>query len=183
MADTIVSNGVAYTDGQQVTIGGVTYNVDAGTAGSDNLAGGTGNDALFGGAGSDMLNGGAGADYLDGGSGIDRVMGGSGSDTLVYVASENQYRIGTTVIGNAASTTVFSGYDDYNGGSGTASNSVRTMTGSAEQDTLMLVLNSMEPEAMGMLWSTRLGWATLAVIAFCECMGVHLISKIVAIDV
>lgn len=48
---------------------------------------------------------------------------------------------------------------------------------------LMLVLNRMEPDAMGLLWHTRLGWATLVVIAFLECMGVYVIRKIIAIDV
>lgn len=48
---------------------------------------------------------------------------------------------------------------------------------------LMLVLNKMEPEAMDMLWHTRLGWATLVVVAFLEFMGVYLIRKITSIDV
>lgn len=48
---------------------------------------------------------------------------------------------------------------------------------------LMLVLNKMEPEAMGMIWHTRIGWATLMVIAFLEFMGVYLIRKITSIDV
>lgn len=48
---------------------------------------------------------------------------------------------------------------------------------------LMLILNKMEPQAMSMLWHTRLGWATLAVIALLEFMGVYVIRKIVAIDV
>ena len=48
---------------------------------------------------------------------------------------------------------------------------------------LMLILDRMEPEAMSMLWHTRLGWATLAVIAGFECMGIYVIRKIVAIDV
>ena len=48
---------------------------------------------------------------------------------------------------------------------------------------LMLILNKMEPEAMSHLWHTRIGWATLAVIAFLEFMGVYVIRKIVAIDV
>ena len=48
---------------------------------------------------------------------------------------------------------------------------------------LMAVLNKMEPEAMSHLWHTRVGWATLAVIAFLEIMGVYIIRKIVAIDV
>lgn len=48
---------------------------------------------------------------------------------------------------------------------------------------LMLILNKMEPEAMGMLWHTRMGWATLAVIAFFEFMGIYVIRKIIAIDV
>lgn len=48
---------------------------------------------------------------------------------------------------------------------------------------LMLVLNHMEPEAMSLLWNTRIGWATLVVIAFLECMGIYVIRKIIAIDV
>lgn len=48
---------------------------------------------------------------------------------------------------------------------------------------LMLVLNKMEPEAMALLWSTRVGWATLAVIGFLEVMGLYVIRKIIAIDV
>ena len=48
---------------------------------------------------------------------------------------------------------------------------------------LMAILNRMEPEAMGMLWHTRIGWATLAAIALLEFMGVYVIRKIVAIDV
>lgn len=48
---------------------------------------------------------------------------------------------------------------------------------------LMFVLNKMEPEAMSLLWHTRIGWATLVVIAFFELMGVYVIRKIIAIDV
>jgi tight adherence protein B len=48
---------------------------------------------------------------------------------------------------------------------------------------LMFILNKMEPEAMNLMWATRLGWATLAVIALLEFFGVLLIRKIVAIDV
>jgi tight adherence protein B len=48
---------------------------------------------------------------------------------------------------------------------------------------LMVVLNRMEPEAMSMLWHTRMGWATLIVIAFFEVTGVYVIRRIVAIDV
>ncbi len=48
---------------------------------------------------------------------------------------------------------------------------------------LMAILNRMEPEAMGLLWNTRIGWATLTVIAVLEFMGVYLIRRIVAIDV
>jgi len=48
---------------------------------------------------------------------------------------------------------------------------------------LMLVLNHMEPEAMALLWHSRLGWATLAIVGFLECMGVYVIRKIIAIDV
>jgi tight adherence protein B len=48
---------------------------------------------------------------------------------------------------------------------------------------LMFVLNRMEPEAMSHLWHSRIGWGTLVVIAFLECMGVYVIRKIVSIDV
>lgn len=48
---------------------------------------------------------------------------------------------------------------------------------------LMLILDRMEPEAMFMLWHTRVGWAALALIAGLECLGIYVIRKIVAIDV
>ncbi|MGQ0709921.1 MAG: type II secretion system F family protein [Rhodoferax sp.] len=48
---------------------------------------------------------------------------------------------------------------------------------------LMAILNKMEPDAMDLLWHSRLGWATLVVIAFFEFMGIYVIRKIVAIDI
>ena len=48
---------------------------------------------------------------------------------------------------------------------------------------LMAVLTQMEPEAMDMMWHTRIGWATLLVLAFLEFMGVYLIRKITSINV
>jgi tight adherence protein B len=48
---------------------------------------------------------------------------------------------------------------------------------------LMAILNKMEPEAMSLLWNTRMGWATLTVVVFLEIMGVYVIRKIIAIDV
>ncbi|MBC7414664.1 MAG: type II secretion system F family protein [Herminiimonas sp.] len=48
---------------------------------------------------------------------------------------------------------------------------------------LMLILDRMEPDAMAFMWHTRMGWATLCIIAFLEVMGVYVIRKIVAIDV
>lgn len=48
---------------------------------------------------------------------------------------------------------------------------------------LALILDKMEPAAMDMLWHTRVGWATLAVLAALEFMGVYVIRKIIAIDV
>jgi len=48
---------------------------------------------------------------------------------------------------------------------------------------LMLVLNQMEPDSMAMLWHSRIGWATLVVIAFLEVMGIYLIRRITAIDI
>lgn len=48
---------------------------------------------------------------------------------------------------------------------------------------LMVILNKMEPDAMGHLWHTREGWATLVVVGFLEIMGIYVIRRIVAIDV
>jgi tight adherence protein B len=48
---------------------------------------------------------------------------------------------------------------------------------------LAMVLSKMEPAAMDMLWHTRVGWATLAVLTVLEVMGVYVIRKIIAIDV
>jgi tight adherence protein B len=48
---------------------------------------------------------------------------------------------------------------------------------------LMYVLNKMEPEAMNLMFTTRMGYATLAVIALLEIFGVVIIRKIVDIDV
>jgi tight adherence protein B len=48
---------------------------------------------------------------------------------------------------------------------------------------LMLVLNKMEPDAMNLLWHTRIGWATLVVIGLFEVLGIYVIRRIVAIDV
>jgi tight adherence protein B len=48
---------------------------------------------------------------------------------------------------------------------------------------LILVLREMEPAAMGLMFTTQMGWATLAVIVLLEFFGVLLIRKIVAIDV
>ena len=112
-----------------------------GTSGSDTLIGGSGSDTLSGGAGSDYLNGGSGSDTLDGGSGIDTLLGGSGADTLIFKAWENQWKIGSTVYtapsdgtGSLTTSTTFTGYDSYNGGSGSAK------LGSAEQDTVQIWL-------------------------------------------
>lgn len=48
---------------------------------------------------------------------------------------------------------------------------------------LMAILDRMEPEAMSLLWHTRLGWGVLVVIAVLELMGIHVIRKIISIDV
>jgi tight adherence protein B len=48
---------------------------------------------------------------------------------------------------------------------------------------LLWVLHRMEPEAMSLLWNTRMGWGVLAAVAVMEFAGVMLIRKIVAIDV
>lgn len=48
---------------------------------------------------------------------------------------------------------------------------------------LLFVLTNLEGDAMRLLWETRIGWATLAVVGMLEFFGVWLIRKIVAIDV
>lgn len=48
---------------------------------------------------------------------------------------------------------------------------------------LLLVLDRMEAEAMSLLWTTQMGWATLTVIALLEFFGVLLIRRVVAIDI
>jgi tight adherence protein B len=48
---------------------------------------------------------------------------------------------------------------------------------------LLMVLNNMEAESMSYLWHTRIGWGTLFVIGFLECMGIYVIRKIITIDV
>jgi tight adherence protein B len=48
---------------------------------------------------------------------------------------------------------------------------------------LLFVLNKMEPEAMNLMFTTPMGYATLAVIALLEIFGVLIIRKIVDIDV
>jgi tight adherence protein B len=48
---------------------------------------------------------------------------------------------------------------------------------------LMMALNTMEPEKMALLWTTRIGWGALIIIAVMELTGIVLIRKIVSIDV
>jgi tight adherence protein B len=48
---------------------------------------------------------------------------------------------------------------------------------------LMFVLAKMEPEAMSLLWTTRIGLAAIVLIALLEFFGIVLIRKIVSIDV
>ena len=48
---------------------------------------------------------------------------------------------------------------------------------------LLWVLNHMEPDAMALLWTTRLGWGVIAVVLIMEFIGVLLIRRIVAIDI
>jgi tight adherence protein B len=48
---------------------------------------------------------------------------------------------------------------------------------------LLWVLTRMEPEAMALLWSTRLGWGVLGGVVIMEFFGVWIIRRIVAIDV
>lgn len=48
---------------------------------------------------------------------------------------------------------------------------------------LLWVLTRMEPEAMSLLWTTRMGWGVLGCVVIMEFFGVWIIRRIVAIDV
>lgn len=48
---------------------------------------------------------------------------------------------------------------------------------------LLYVLTKMEPDAMALLWSTRIGWGVIALVITLEFFGIWLIRKIVNIDV
>jgi len=48
---------------------------------------------------------------------------------------------------------------------------------------LLWVLTRMEPEAMSLLWTTRMGWGVLGCVLILEFFGVWIIRRIVAIDV
>jgi len=48
---------------------------------------------------------------------------------------------------------------------------------------LAAVLHRLEPQAMAMLWSTPIGWATVATVVLMEATGLWLIRRIVRIDV
>lgn len=48
---------------------------------------------------------------------------------------------------------------------------------------LLGILNYLEPTEMEKLWHTMVGWLTLAVIVVLEIAGIHVIRRIVAIDV
>ncbi|MNI66523.1 Bacterial type II secretion system protein F domain protein [compost metagenome] len=47
---------------------------------------------------------------------------------------------------------------------------------------LLAVLNELEPEIMGLLWHTPMGWGVLAMVAVLETAGVLLIRHIVRIE-
>lgn len=48
---------------------------------------------------------------------------------------------------------------------------------------LLAVLDRLEPDVMGLLWRTPMGWAVLAVVAVLETAGVLLIRRIIRIDI
>ncbi|MGY6273665.1 type II secretion system F family protein [Achromobacter denitrificans] len=48
---------------------------------------------------------------------------------------------------------------------------------------LLAVLDRLEPEIMGLLWRTPMGWGVLAVVAVLETAGVLLIRRIIRIDI
>lgn len=48
---------------------------------------------------------------------------------------------------------------------------------------LLWVLTKMEPDAMALLWTTRMGWGVMVAVVIMEFFGVWIIRRIVAIDV
>ena len=48
---------------------------------------------------------------------------------------------------------------------------------------LLFILSKMEPQAMSMLWTTRIGWGAIMLVVLLEFFGIWFIRKIVAIDV
>ena len=48
---------------------------------------------------------------------------------------------------------------------------------------LFYILARMEPEAMSVLWTTRMGWGVIAVVLIMEMFGILFIRRIVNIDV
>ncbi|CAB3683581.1 type II secretion system F family protein [Achromobacter pestifer] len=48
---------------------------------------------------------------------------------------------------------------------------------------LLAVLDRLEPEIMGLLWHTPMGWGVLAIVAVLETAGVVLIRRIIRIDI
>lgn len=48
---------------------------------------------------------------------------------------------------------------------------------------LLLVLSHLEPVEMAKLWSTHIGWATVAVVVVMQLLGAHFIRRIIEIDV
>ncbi|VCU71581.1 Bacterial type II secretion system protein F domain protein [Pigmentiphaga humi] len=47
---------------------------------------------------------------------------------------------------------------------------------------LIAALHSLEPETMGLLWTTREGWAVLSLVAVLDLLGLWMIARIVRID-
>jgi tight adherence protein B len=48
---------------------------------------------------------------------------------------------------------------------------------------LLVVLDRLEPEIMGLLWHTPIGWSVLAIVAVLEIAGMLLIRRIIRIDI
>jgi tight adherence protein B len=48
---------------------------------------------------------------------------------------------------------------------------------------LLAVLDRLEPEIMGLLWHTPMGWGVLTIVAVLETAGVLLIRRIIRIDI
>src|SRR5690606_37848410 len=79
---------------ERVEIGGVGYNLIAGTNAANALVGTANADRMLGFNGADTLDGGGGNDILVGGDGLDAMTGGTGDDTYLVNSGDTVSELG-----------------------------------------------------------------------------------------